>query len=94
MEIKLDLSKHCIETESKIVYNRLTRCYFKSGSNKEDLELAIESIKSFLEQVDFAKLRHTYPELAGSQISASLITSNPQTILIQLADQQIRFPLA
>ena len=55
MEIKLDLTEHCIETESKLIYNRLIRRYFKSINNREDLELAIETLKSFLEQVDFSE---------------------------------------
>ena len=93
MEIKLDLTEHCIETESKLIYNRLIRRYFKSINNREDLELAIETLKSFLEQVDFSELRHTYPELAGSEIDASLIISFPQSIVIQLVDRQVRCSL-
>ena len=93
MEIPLDLTRHCIETESKKIHNRLIQSYFKSENEKESLELAIDAIKLFLEQVDFSKLRFDYPDLAGSTIDASLIIKSTQSIVIQLDNRRIPITL-
>jgi hypothetical protein len=71
--IKLDLSVHCIEAETKKVYNRLLSKYFKEKDGREEIEKKIEILKCSLEKLDFQKLRSTYPELAGGSDSYVLI---------------------
>ncbi|MCP3955447.1 MAG: hypothetical protein GY697_24985 [Desulfobacterales bacterium] len=63
----LDLSKHCIQTEIKRLYNRSVSRYFTL--KKEDPQLAtdIEMLKTALECLDFPRLRSGYTELAGGQ---------------------------
>ena len=63
--IELDLSKHCIETALKKIYNQALSAYFKTGSDKKQTEQVIELSQYALEQFDFAKLRSTYKDLAG-----------------------------
>jgi hypothetical protein len=65
MNIKLTLTKHCIEAEVKRLYNQSVLQYFKSGADKDRLEMKIELLKTLLEQADFSYLRRTYPELSG-----------------------------
>jgi len=74
--IKLDLSVHCIETETKRVYNKLLSKYFKEEDGREEIEEKIEILKYSLEKLDFQKLRSTYPELAGGNNSHILILND------------------
>jgi hypothetical protein len=63
--IRLDLRKHCVETEIKRRYNRALSQYFKSGGRRQELEDQIEVLQRALETFDFNALRSTYPALAG-----------------------------
>ena len=66
MDVQLDLSAHCIETEIKKGYNLAISAYFKAGLEEQQrLEPIIDMLRSALESFDFAKLRTRYPELAG-----------------------------
>ena len=64
MKIKLNLSQHCIETETKLLYNQAVLKYFKAN-DKGQLEKQIKILQHALKTLDFKKLRSTYPELAG-----------------------------
>ena len=66
LKIRLDLSRHCIETEIKRLYNRKVAHYFKANRPKQALENQIETLKSALEHLDFPYLRSRYPILAGN----------------------------
>ena len=64
--VKLNLTKHCIHTEIKRLYNKTVSDYFiKKDADKNELEDKIELFKNALESFDFGKLRITCPELAG-----------------------------
>lgn len=65
LKIQLDLSRHCIETEIKRLYNRSVVHYFNSRNNKQKLEIRIDVLKNALEQLDFSFLRSHYPILSG-----------------------------
>ena len=66
MDIRLDLSRHCIETEIKKQYSTAISTYFKAGvAEKRRLEPTIEVIRRALETLDFSHLRTRYPPLAG-----------------------------
>jgi hypothetical protein len=68
MIIHLDLSKHCIETEAKRIYEESLRRYFSApDSEKPELEEKIEGLKNFLEYSDFRQLRSSHPVLAGRE---------------------------
>jgi plasmid maintenance system killer protein len=64
VKIKLNLSRHCIETETKRLYNQSVLKYFKAD-DKDRIEKQIEILQHALQTLDFGKLRSTYPELAG-----------------------------
>lgn len=69
MKIQLDVSRHCIQTAAKRKYNQLISNYFKSDAsapeNTKILESEISLLKEALENLDFAWLRSTFPELRG-----------------------------
>jgi len=68
MKIPLNVSKHCIETEVKRVYEESLRQYFKAPDSKRpELEEKIEGLRNFLEYSDFKHLRSSHPFLAGSE---------------------------
>ena len=84
MKIKLNLSRHCIETETKRLYNQSVLKYFKAN-DKDQLEKQIKILQHALKTLDFNKLRSTYPELAGhcdDHVELSLNNQNQIIILI------------
>jgi hypothetical protein len=68
MKILLDLSKHCIETEAKRIYEESLVQYFKASDSKRlELEEKIEGLKNFIEYQDLNHLRSSHPALAGRE---------------------------
>ena len=68
MKISLNLSKHCIETEAKQIYEESLVQYFKApDSKRSELEEKTEGLRSFLEYSDFNHLRNSHPVLAGTE---------------------------
>ncbi len=69
MNIKLNLSRHCVETEMKRLYNKSISEYFKAESEdeKKGLEDRIELLQKGLESFDFNRLRSRHPELSGEK---------------------------
>ncbi|WDP89494.1 MAG: hypothetical protein HUN04_07070 [Desulfobacter sp.] len=55
MEIRLDLSRHCIETAARLKAEGLIRSYFKTPDS--DTEDRIAALTRFLETADFQELR-------------------------------------
>jgi hypothetical protein len=56
IELVPDLS-HCIETLAKREYESLVRSYLQAGKVDIEFEEKVELLRSFLESVDFKKLR-------------------------------------
>jgi hypothetical protein len=65
MKIRLDLSKHCIETAIRKQYHKTLSRYFKTPEQGEELLAELEALIHALESFDFQLLRRTYPELEG-----------------------------
>ena len=68
MEIRLDLSHHCIQTAARKKYERLLSLYWQKTtvtSEQTFLEKQIEVLKFFLEQANFMSLRSRYAVLNG-----------------------------
>ncbi|MDI6797775.1 MAG: hypothetical protein QMD09_12560 [Desulfatibacillaceae bacterium] len=88
MEILLNLSRHCIETQAKKVYEQELGRYFKAGpENRPLLEERIGLLKNFLEKVDFGDLRSRHPALSGgSQQTAALVADSGKSgFLVKVA---------
>ncbi|MDZ7830917.1 MAG: hypothetical protein U5L07_04115 [Desulfobacterales bacterium] len=77
MNIKLNLSRHCIETEMKRQYNKTISDYFKkkAGDDKQALETRIDLLQQGLETFDFNRLRTQYAELRGEAPAAVELTA-------------------
>lgn len=90
MEIQLDLSTHCIETELRKHYNKAVSEYFKAGwEEKRPLESVIDMISHALETFDFAKLRARYSALAGGTHHKIIISRKDKNVLITIDDKTI-----
>ena len=74
MEIQLDLSKHCIETEIKRVYNQAIFVYFKTAKNRSRTTHIITLAKEALETFNFRRLRNEYPDLSGHSAAEIVLT--------------------
>jgi plasmid maintenance system killer protein len=89
MKIKLNLSQHCIETETQRLYNQSVLKYFKAD-DKDRIEKQIEILQHALQTLDFGNLRSTYPELAGHcDDHAELSLNNQNQIIILINGKEI-----
>ena len=84
MKIKLNLKKHCVETELKRLYNRSLSQYFKPGSNQKQIEKIIDVIKIVLENSNISNLRSKYPELSGNSEANIVLTTDRQDQVVIL----------
>ncbi len=85
MQIKLDLSKHCIETEIRKKYNQSISEYFRKSPSDKKLEPQIKNLKIALTTLDFGYLRKEFPELAGhhdDEVILSFDSKNKAAIMI------------
>jgi len=88
--IRLDLRRHCIETEAKKLYNRKVGQYFKAEQGRGLLEAEIDLLKVALETFDFGRLRSAHPMLAGkSDCSVAIKLAKPNNLVIIIEDKQI-----
>ena len=88
MIIRLDLSRHCIETTARLRLETLIRSYFKLPD--PDTEDRITALTHFLKTVDFQDLRVRISQLEGSETSAVLIISKDLTsVEIRFKNQSI-----
>ena len=90
--IKLDLRNHCIQTEAKRIYNQGIAQYFNSDSDKIQLEVQIEMLKTLLETCDFPRLRSKYPELAGHSHNEVALATDQRNRIVVLINGKIIDP--
>ena len=92
MEIELDLSRRCIETEIRRQYNRALSGYFRADrSARERLERIIALTRLALESLDFNHLRSTFPPLAGRSGAGVRLTEKNGRAVITL-DGEVVWP--
>ena len=88
MEIRLDLSRHCIETAARLKLERLIRQCLKTPD--AETETLIEALTSFLSNNDFGDLRgridavrKTMPGLGGdASLPEMAVSDNYRPILL------------
>lgn len=91
MDIRLDLSRHCIETEIKKQYNKAVSAYFKAGKQeKQQLEPTIDVIHRALETLDFSHLRSQYPPLAGGTDRNIILSCVNEDLVITIDGQKLQ----
>lgn len=92
MKIRLDLSRHCIETEIKRLYNKSVSRYFKDQNSRETLDIQIDVLQKALERLDFPFLRSRYPNLAGGvERDIYLVCDADEGMQIITPEEEIRF---
>ncbi|MBT8343008.1 MAG: hypothetical protein HKP58_06545 [Desulfatitalea sp.] len=65
-ELKLDLTRHCVETAIRRSYNQAVSDYFRANKASQPmLETIIDMTRQALETLDFKQLRGSYAPLAG-----------------------------
>lgn len=82
MNITLDLSKHCVETEVRRLHNSAISAYFKAKKDREALEDTIALTQYALESFDFSKLRSQYPPLAGHTCLQVVLSMDDDVVTI------------
>ena len=91
MDIRLDLSAHCIETELRKQYNKAVSAYFKTGQEeKRRLEQTIEMIRRALETLNFSQLRAQYPPLAGGTERNVIISCKKENLIITIDGKMLK----
>jgi hypothetical protein len=65
MQIFLDLSRHCIETEIRKQHNKALSAYFRMRGRDRALEARIEALENAQRRLDFMDMRHRHEELRG-----------------------------
>lgn len=92
--LRLNLSKHCIETELKKQYNRAISDYFKAEEHrKPQLEQSLDMLHQALENLNFAYLRTQFPELAGGFHQAVTLSWNQGDLVITTENNIIKTPV-
>jgi len=89
MHIKLDLSKHCIETEIKKLHDQSIFQYFKSNESREKLEEGLDILQMALEKLNCGKLRSTYAELAGHNNDDIRLSKEKDELVIRINSARI-----
>lgn len=88
-QVRLDLSRHCVETEIRRLYNRTISEYFRADRlQRERLEAIIDMTRDALESLDFNRLRNEYSPLAGHS-DARVVLARAQDRLSILIDGRI-----
>ncbi|KJS32881.1 MAG: hypothetical protein VR64_04955 [Desulfatitalea sp. BRH_c12] len=89
IEIPLDLSRHCIETEVRRLYNRALSGYFRAGQDKSRIEQTIDLTQHALQTFDFGRLRATHAPLAGQSNAKVSLVRDGQVDAIRIDGQEI-----
>lgn len=64
--IKLDLHRHCIETEIKRLHNQCISILLRPDADTVETENQLQFLRNALDQLDFPRLRAAFPELSGN----------------------------
>ncbi|MBW1990252.1 MAG: hypothetical protein JRI97_12015 [Deltaproteobacteria bacterium] len=90
-EIPLDLSRHCVETEAKIAYEKMLKQAMKTGGEGPAAE-AVERLREFLETADFAALRAADPVLAGKTGGAAVLGTVSGGFVVRVGEREFPVP--
>ena len=87
VNVKLNLNKHCIETEIKRLHNRaILQCFESDMTKQEELEIEnrIELLQLALKTFDFGFLRSTCVTLAGNSNDDVILSSENNQPVIRI----------
>ncbi len=85
LPIRLNLKRHCVETEIRRVYNRTLSACLK---NKDDSELEdrLEILQKALQELDFSYLRTANTDLAGGSSAEISLAQGSQGVPVITID--------
>lgn len=89
MEFKLDLRRHCIETELKRCSHRLLSTCLKDPAAAEAWAKTVESLEHVLRNADFARLRTDHPRLSGGHNAAAVLSERDSRWVVCLEGEEI-----
>lgn len=89
--IRLDLTRHCIETACRRAHNRAIGAYFANPEHGEHLAQEIELLVRALEAFDFGALRRDHRQLCGGG-SGEIFLGEDGSRLVLWIDGQIVAP--
>jgi len=89
MKIHLDLSRYCIETALRKLYEQSVSSCLKGTSGRGDTQ-TIELTKFALEQLDFNHLRSRFRPLAGGTDYAVMLSISEKRLTIWVDDRIIK----
>jgi hypothetical protein len=77
--------EHCIETTSKMEFNRLTGRYLDMGKENTEIETKLELLRDFLEIADFRSLRQesSFYLIVGEKVKF-VITDKDDTLTYRM----------
>ncbi len=87
--IRVNLQRHCIETELKRLHRRCVDRMLKTDTNPPEAEKTLQVLKDALECLDFPYLRAAFPELAGSRPVEANLSGTPDGCLKLTINHQI-----
>jgi hypothetical protein len=88
--LRLDLSRHCLQTELKRRHNRAVSEYFRAEPERQPrLAALIETLRRALEELDFSSLRARYPVLSGGSDVEVRLTAHGARWRIAMGDRVI-----
>ena len=91
MDIQLNLTRHCIETEIKRQYNKAVSAYFKADTEeKHRLESTIEVMRRALESLNFSHLRNQYPPLTGGTDRNVILSCENEDLTIAIDGKKLK----
>jgi hypothetical protein len=94
MSIRLDLAKHCIETEIKRRHEAAMSRYFKGGKDKDAIEAELILLENALNAFDFDRLRVRWAILSGGDDRPVFLTGDDDERPCLLFDDQRVVPPA
>jgi hypothetical protein len=89
MHLKLNLTRHCIDTEIRRRYNRAISDILGRRGDPDSLEAMVDLTHRCLEQLDFPALRSRYPVLAGGTDASVAIVTDGRRVQIAVNSQPI-----
>ncbi|MBU2488132.1 MAG: hypothetical protein KKA60_01950 [Proteobacteria bacterium] len=94
MRIGLDLSRHCVETEARRLYEKALRQALAPDGLEAWLEARVEALADFLEHADHRALRASDPVLSGAAGGkAVLVVHGPGSFSLEMGDRTLAVPL-
>lgn len=86
--IRLNLQRHCIETELKRLHRRWVDRLLKADTDSAEAEKTLQILEDALKRLDFPQLRAAFPELTGIRPIEAILIEAPNGCLELMINHQ------